>query len=555
MKTTVYNIAIAVLAAAMLTACVFENDMSYPRIYAGITSFAVEGQKSSTIDGDTRTVQIVLGETADRTALKVTEAAISQEARCPDFPSAGDVIDLSGSVTYVLSTYQDYEWTVSATQPIERYVNCENSASAPIIDSEMKMAHVYVLVSQSLQDITITGMKLEKEGSEIYLVTRENGEETVASEPCTFPMENVDALTGLEFEVRYDDTAVRWRITFEQEIIPVEITSADPWCYHVDVEATYGQDGTPYIQYRKADSDEWLRFDDVETDGINISASIPGGDTSQEDAERLEPGTAYEFKVCAGTSESDVVTVTTGTPDQIYNMGFDDWYSTKSGAYDIWHPNLNDTYKIWGTANPGSGNFVGSLTTPTDKVAVQGDGKMAARLESKNAVIAFAAGNIFTGQFGKINGLGAILDWGTPFTARPRALKGYYAYEPAPVNTAKPPYEDLKNTMDKCQILVMLTDWTGPFTVNTTEGIFVDQSQSNSSIIAYGKIESDKNTFEDPSADANGYIPFELELDYWRSDAIPSYAVVIACASYKGDFFTGGVGSVMYVDEFEFVYD
>ena len=155
MKTTVYNIAIAVLAAAMLTACVFENDMSYPRIYAGITSFAVEGQKSSTIDGDTRTVQIVLGETADRTALKVTEAAISQEARCPDFPSAGDVIDLSGSVTYVLSTYQDYEWTVSATQPIERYVNCENSASAPIIDSDMKMAHVYVLVSQSLQDIGV----------------------------------------------------------------------------------------------------------------------------------------------------------------------------------------------------------------------------------------------------------------------------------------------------------------------------------------------------------------------------------------------------------------
>ena len=47
----------------MLTACVFENDMSYPRIYAGITSFAVEGQKSSTIDGDTRTVQIVLSGT------------------------------------------------------------------------------------------------------------------------------------------------------------------------------------------------------------------------------------------------------------------------------------------------------------------------------------------------------------------------------------------------------------------------------------------------------------------------------------------------------------
>ena len=28
-----------------------------------------------------------------------------------------------------------------------------------------------------------------------------------------------------------------------------------------------------------------------------------------------------------------------------------------------------------------------------------------------------------------------------------------------------------------------------------------------------------------------------------------------ACASYLGDYFTGGVGSLLYVDEFEFVYD
>ena len=247
--------------------------------------------------------------------------------------------------------------------------------------------------------------------------------------------------------------------------------------------------------------------------------------------------------------------MTTGTPDQIYNMNFNDWYSTKSGSYDIWYPNLNDTYQVWDTANPGSGAFVGSLTTPTETVPVSGQGQRAARLESKNAVIAFAAGNIITGKFKGISGLGAIMDWGTPFTARPKALKGYYAYKPVLVNTAKDPYKNLLNTMDQCQILVFLTDWTAPFTVNTSQNIFVDQTPSNPNILAYGKMESDKNTFSDPQADAGGYIPFTVELDWWRSDATPTYAVVIACASYKGDYFTGGIGSVMYVDEFEFVYD
>ena len=541
---------------SMLQSCLFENDMSYPRVYANITAFGVEGQKSCTINTDARTVDIVLEETADITALTVTSRGLSDGARCPDFPEKGDMIDLSEPKKYILSTYQDYEWTISASQPIERYIHCENQGSAPVINPETKAALVYVVTGQSLYDLTITDMKLEREGSEIYLVT--DGE--AASGPCTFPMEHVNVFTGLEFEVRYDAERIRWRVDFEEETVPVEITRANPWTYHVDVEATYGRDGTPYIQYRKASSQQWIRFDEVSVDGINISASIPGGDTSDEEADRLETGTSYEFKICVDNgsdtpSESDVVTVTTGTPDQLYNMGFDEWYSTPSGAYEIWYPGLNDTYKVWDTANPGSGTFIGSLTTPTETVAVSGEGKKAARLESKNAVIAFAAGNIITGQFKGISGLGAKMDWGTPFTARPKALKGYYAYKPVPIDEAKDPYKNLIGEMDQCQILVFLTDWSEPFHVNTSENIFVDQSQSNASIIAYGKMESDKDTFTDPEADENGYIPFTVELDWWRPDATPTYAVVIACASYKGDFFTGGIGSVMYVDEFEFVYD
>lgn len=549
-------------AAALLSmqSCLIDNDMSYPRVQADVLAFAVEGQKSCTINTDTRKVDIVLAETAYANSLKVTESRISDGAISHGFPVAGDVIDLAQPRRYTLSTYQDYEWTISASQPIERYIRCENQGSSPIIDPVMKTANVFVVDNQSLQSVTITDMKLEREGSLIYLVTKgADGSETVRETPCSFPLENVDVLTGLDVEVRYDDVKVRWKLSFEQEAVPVEITLADPWCYHVDIEATFGRTGTPYVEYRKvienqSDTDGWIRFDDVTVDGINISASVPGDGISEE-SEKLDPGTEYELRVCTEDASSEIVKVTTGEPLQLYNMGFDDWYSVKSGKFDIWYPGLNDTYKVWDSANPGSGAFVGSLTSPTDAVAVTGPGKRAAKLESKNAVIAFAAGNIITGQFKGISGLGAIMDWGTPFSGRPYALKGYYAYKPVPVNTAKDPYKDLMNTMDQCQILVILTDWTGPFTVNTSENIFVDQTPANEHIIAYGKMESDKDTFMDPAADANGYIPFTLELEYWKKGAVPTYAVVIACASYKGDYFTGGIGSVMYVDEFEFVYD
>ncbi|MDE6510014.1 MAG: PCMD domain-containing protein, partial [Muribaculaceae bacterium] len=43
-------------------------------------------------------------------------------------------------------------------------------------------------------------------------------------------------------------------------------------------------------------------------------------------------------------------------------------------------------------------------------------------------------------------------------------------------------------------------------------------------------------------------------LDYRRADANASYLVINCSASYWGDYFTGGP-SVMYLDDFEFIYE
>ena len=94
-------------------------------------------------------------------------------------------------------------------------------------------------------------------------------------------------------------------------------------------------------------------------------------------------------------------------------------------------------------------------------MAVAGEGKKAAKLESMTAMMGiFAAGNIYTGKFEKaiisLSNPGAKLDWGVPFSSRPLALKGYFDYNPVAISNANAPYTHLKGVTDTCQIQISL---------------------------------------------------------------------------------------------------
>ena len=132
-------------------------------------------------------------------------------------------------------------------------------------------------------------------------------------------------------------------------------------------------------------------------------------------------------------------------------------------------------------------------------------------------------------------------------------MKGWYSYAPKPIDKLDEAklsaggknVDEIRGAMDKCQIQVILADWDAPFHVNTSEGRFVD-IENDEHIIAFGKMESDRAT--------EGYEAFTIDLEYRDEVRKPKYVVISACGSYLGDFFTGGLGSVLYVDEFEFTY-
>ena len=320
--------------------------------------------------------------------------------------------------------------------------------------------------------------------------------------------------------------------------VEVEAVSADPWAMFATVKGKWFAEAQPSgiaFQYRKASDAAWTDVTDVVTQ--------TGSRTYTADITGLEPETEYVFRAVSDEDrETREISFTTEVADTLHNMSFDNWYQNGSA----WMPNLSASYKVWDSANPGSSGFNIVPTTPTDDVAVSGQGKKAAKLESKKALIVLAAGNIYTGKFIATSGLGASLDWGVPFTSRPLALKGYYKYQPVTINQAQEPYLDKKGTIDLCQIQIFLTDWSEPFEVNTNEGKFVDV-EKDEHIIAYGKLETSESSDE--------YKSFIVSLEYRDLSRKPKYIVISACASRYGDYFTGGVGSTLYVDEFELVYD
>lgn len=536
------------MISIILAVSCIENDMSYPRIVADITAFEVEGQKNVTIDPSHRTVLVELGETADIKALTIRKFEYTEDAELLN--PVDSVIDLSTEMTLTLKTYQEYVWTISAVQPIERYISVENQVGDAEFDLVNRTAYVYVMEDQNLMKVTINDMKLEPEGS---VVVSTKGQISVAGTAVTdsmainFPA-TLDCVLLRSFYVESKGELIKWDVKFLNKVVDLEVSNVNAWCYSAVVSAVSKGGDATRLEYKLASASSWTEITDKIVDGVKVTAELS----------RLKAGTQYTVRVINGEEVSDEYNFTTDTPTQLDNMNFDAW-SQPDGK--TWYPHAeNQTNSPWGTANPGTSIMSANTTTP-EYSHVHTPGGAAARMESLYIAVAFAAGNIFTGEFAEFSDMTAKLHWGTPFTSRPYSMKGYMDYSPKTVDQAPDkismaggianPYKDQMGKADHCQIMVALVaeaeneDEKGPYLVSSKKP-GVPDLMNDSRVIAYGAIESD--------VDTNGeYVEFECVLDY-RDDRKPSYIIVVACSSLHGDYFTGGVGSVLYVDDFEFVY-
>lgn len=327
------------------------------------------------------------------------------------------------------------------------------------------------------------------------------------------------------------------------------------------------------FQYRVKDAATWTTV-----------AATPNGENYQATITSLQPNTTYESRMVYGEEEfvSDVTEFTTETATALYNGGFDNWYQNQKAWYPIAETDATsfDNYKgylnsFWDSGNLGAATM-GKNPTEEETSDVHTAGGSAAKLSSQFVGIfgigKFAAGNLYTGHYYEtvMSPMGAKLFFGQAFTSRPTKLKGCFKYNRGTsVDYGDNPYKsELQATGgDLCSIYIALADNEGvdgggqkyAFEIDNTLSAddpenfryknTIDFSESNPNIIAYGCIS------ETEAKGTGSWQEFTIDLKYRSLTRVPKYIIVVASASKYGDFFTGSKSSVMYVDDFELVYD
>ena len=99
---------------------------------------------------------------------------------------------------------------------------------------------------------------------------------------------------------------------------------------------------------------------------------------------------------------------------------------------------------------------------------------------------------------------------------------------------------------DSCHIYIALSDKAEPYEIRTkaTNRQLFDKNDAN--IIAYGEfISGNTNT---------SYTQIDIPLTY-RDYRTPRYIIIVCSASKYGDYYLGGIGSTLWLDEMELVYE
>lgn len=286
-----------------------------------------------------------------------------------------------------------------------------------------------------------------------------------------------------------------------------------------------------------------------EVSGNTVTATITG----------LTPGSRYEYKVYADDFISaDIKSFTTDSEQQLPNAGFEEW-NTSSKTYLIC---TDASSMFWDSGNHGSSKMGKNVTQPDETVKHTGQRsiKMESQFVGIGTIGAFAAGNMFVGEFlGTENTTKGILGWGRPWTTRPKALKGYIKYSPQAITHVDS--DNLPDVhsgdMDSGILYIALVDDSHksyqsyksyPWIVRTADPANWLFSKDKPNVIAYGE-----RIFTEATA-GDGMIEFEIPIEYYKTDIKPSNIIVVASASRYGDYYTGGQSSTMWLDDLQLVY-
>lgn len=359
-----------------------------------------------------------------------------------------------------------------------------------------------------------------------------------------------------DFTVTVDPTTNSYSYTFYINMTPLKVSAkyetVNAWATFAYLEASNVEaDGevnptTVKFNYRKKGEQEWQEIATVESEGTYTACPT-----------NLEDSTTYEYCLAVNGIQANMGPVfMTEEATELYNGSFDLWSQVDKTIYP------NEVGKsFWDTSNPGTTQGMGAMvninpTQGNSSIVHTKDGK-SAELKTQHKV-KLAAASLYAGSFGGLVGgvipKGAKINFGQPFTSRPISLHGFFQYAPVAINYvggSQPAGTVKEGDNDICSIFIALAKDTYQVDNTDTNTLLTEEKIKNSDqFIAYGEL-----PIEQCISTEKKWKEFNIPLKYKNMTDKPTHIIIVCTSSKYGDYFTGGDGSTMYLDDFSLIYD
>lgn len=534
MKKSVSLFFIAITTAAIVSGCI-ANDIPFAICEPKVKTVESSDAVSVSVDNSARSILLELLEEADICAVNIGKIVLADSVSARMDPVISGKYDLSEPLQFTLSTHQDYIWTILAAQKINRSFSIKNQVGTSVFDQQNRRIIAKVPMTEPLSGLTVLECRMGPQST-----TR-----------CSVDVTSLHDFTSpVEIEVTMHGRKSIWTICVEKTDAFVDFTELSPWTRVIWMRANGMAGQKCGFMWRKHGDSQWNDLPAQQQEAGAFSSCL----------ESVEPDTEYDCVAYCGNTLSAEKTVRTDIEAQLPNSGFEIFSHAESDDYfSFYDKNVKEcSTKWWDSGNSGS-TMVGKdgvICSPDTEDFREG--AASSKMKSRYVVVKFAAGNMFSGSFAGLVGVsGGMVDFGRPFTLRPRSMKlslKYIGGEIDHIGTT-PKGTDLKlGDPDRCSIFIALGDWDprtyggsaeSPVRVNTTKAeTFIDPNAE--AVIAYGSFETDSST--------QGWTDIEIPLDYRTSSRVPTH-IIISCASSKwGDYFTGSTKSTLWVDAIKLVY-
>lgn len=545
-------------ALLFLTGCI-TNDIPYPVVVPHITSFDVQDAVKVEIDQDNQVITVHFAETSDIRRIQVRSVEIDEQ----EASLVKNVVgyhDFTSPFKFTIRTYADYEWTVKGVREVERYFTVKGQIGTSVIDAANCRAIATVGTKTPIDAIEVTSLKLGPKDLTEYSLSLS---------------QMTDFTDGLSLEVTSFGLTEVWNLYIEQTDASVEISKLNPWtteAYVTSIGVAGMENG---FMYREKGQQDWIEVNDADitADGGSFTAHIKG----------LKPETAYELYAVCGSDKTAVKEFVTAPDTAIPNGSFE--YASKVAGesyYKFYDPDCgvpDGSFMFWGSGNGegsegvnGSANM-GIVITYIDQLD-KVDGKQSVRAQTSQMAGILAAGNLFTGQFaGLVGTSGGKVNFGRPWTERPKAIKLYCKYMTGKMDIVgqnTPPGVTLikGETYDRADIKVALGYWdykkyggtkNSPVHVDTTNpSTFVDFN-TDKSTIGNGNLTLyhdgySLNGGQMTTAATDQWIEYTIPINYRDIETLPTHIIISCAASQYGDYFSGCSSSKLWLDKVEAVY-